>query len=142
MTTKKYVLYVIIPYIILILAAVLIGTSYRNTRAEGYEMGYEAGLAAAEEIYVDCDHDYIDDDSYNRGYADGVADVKYDVEEAYYYTFKNTEWSVYEAWNNIMIYHDGFDPYGHPLPTEEEYRQSIETLVYFCMYMDELNIAH
>ena len=132
MTQKKYTFYVIVSYILLLLAVVLLSKSYGNAKSESYERGYKAGMAAADSSY----------DDYEHGYADAMADVEYEIENAYQYASDNSQWSVYEAWNNILIYNDGVDPHGHPLPTDEEYRQSIETLVYFCMYMDDLGFSH
>lgn len=112
---------------------------------DDYEIGYDAGYSDARSKYED-DYSRGYDDGYSEGYCMGSSDLFHECEltdtvyKAYEYARDNTSWSVYEAWNNILIYHDGYDPYGYDLPTEAEYLQSIETLVYFCEYLDKLGI--
>lgn len=92
--------------------------------SDGYVNGYETGYDDGFEIGYDfCYEEYNDE-------------MKYELECAQSLAREETGWSVYEAWNNILIYNDGIDPYGNDLPTDEEYRQSIETLVVFCEYLD------
>lgn len=113
----------------------LLSCSYRGTYDDGYEDGYDEGYFDAMIKF----EDYYDR-GYGNGYNEGSDDREYDIrnslEAAEDYARDQTGWSVYEAWNSIMIYHDGYDPDGFPLPTKEEYRQCVETLVLFCEYLD------
>ena len=111
-----------------------------KTYEDGYEDGYVDGYLDAEfEMEYLADEEFHE--GYDIGYDDGHDDVYYVIEEAEDYARNQTGWSVYEAWNNISIYNDGVDPYGYTLPTEEEYLQSIETLVIFCEYLDNAGIV-
>ncbi len=124
--------------IIAILIFVLYPLSACDERT--YDKGFEDGYA---EGYFDSQSEHQDD--YSRGYDDGftegfwmgVDDHKsIIIEEAAEYARTKTGWSVYEAWNSIGIYHEGVDPDGFELPTEEEYRECVETLVLFCEYLE------
>lgn len=97
---------------------------------EGYDDGYSDG-------YIDSSSE---DDIYNSGYSDGYSyafsqftsiyeEVLCEAED---YAREKTGWSVYEAWNNMLMYWD--DPSSI---SKTEYEDSIETLVYFGMYLDE-----
>ena len=75
MTTKKYELYVIVLYIILILAAVLLGLSCSNAQAEGYALGYEEGyIEGLSELRTEYEDDYI------VGYRDGITRAQSAIE--------------------------------------------------------------
>ena len=120
-------------------AIFLMSCSYEGHYDDGYGDGYIDGYSDAEfDMQYVLEEELLDyyDAGYYDGYDDGYDEVYNAVEEATAYARSQTGWSVYEAWNNISIYNDGVNPYGHDLPTEEEYRQSIETLVIFCEYLD------
>ena len=110
-----------------------------GTYDDGFEDGYDEG-------YLDAKLEFEDD--YSHGYKDGCNEsycidsdaheynVQVVIEAAEDYAREHTGWSVYEAWNSIGIYHDGVDPDGFDLPTEEEYRQCVDTLVLYCEYLE------
>jgi hypothetical protein len=112
------------------------GYSYGQEEAyrEGYDAGYYDGYEEGRHTGLDI--------GYEEGLEDSekADDLASEIEAAYDYAREQTGWSVYEAWNNIGLYHDVYDSNGHPLPTYEEYMQSIETLVYFCEYMDGIDL--
>lgn len=135
-----------------ILGVIMILFTMSSCRKNGYyDRGYQEGYDAG---YIDGSTDTrlkMEDDSNigyaygnSEGYWEGYNDAKSEytqeiIEEAEDYARDQTGWSVYEAWNSICIYHAGVDPNGLSLPTEEEYRQCVETLVYFCEYLDRVN---
>ena len=97
----------------------------------GYEDGYDDGYEAGSERGYDTGYD----DGYSEGYDDSKTEFALNViEKAESYARDKADYSVYEAWNNIMIYRDR--PDGYDIPSEEEYRQCVDTLVYFCEYLD------
>ena len=106
----------------------------------GYQEGYDAGYieGSADTRLKMEDNSIIGyDNGHSDGYREGYNDAKSKfIEEAEDYARDKTGWSVYEAWNSICIYHDGIDPNGFDIPTEEEYRQCVETLVYFYEYLN------
>lgn len=123
---------------------------YDQGYEDGYTAGYEEGLSAGRmqsesHRYSDYSDQY--EDGYESGYDNGFFEGKhYGHEETmnriYYaseYARSKTGWPIYEAYNNIMIYHDGVDPDGFPLPTKKEYIECVETLVYFSEYLDNLD---
>ena len=128
--------------ILLFLLSVLFLTSCSSEKdfQNGYDSGYADGILDA----------HLEDEEYSKkiyreghsdGYWEGYEDSKIEfaqriIEEAEDYARERTGWSVYEAWNSISVYHDGFDSYGFDLPTDEEYRECVETLVLFCEYLD------
>lgn len=122
--------------------AALLGRSYSVKYEEGYEAGRESVLETVDEDAFSRGYEY----GYEEGYLDGSSDFRhecdlsYEIEKAYDHARDNSEWSVYEAWNNILLYYGASNPYGFDIPTEEEFRQSVETLVEFCMYMDEIDL--
>ena len=107
---------------------------YNDGYDEGYDDGYNDGYSDAEFEIGYLSEEFFD--GYEAGYDDGYAEVYDAIEDASYYARAQTGWSVYEAWCNISIYQEGVHPYGYELPTEEEYLQSIETLVLFCEHLD------
>ena len=120
------------------LALCILSCSYRGTYDDGYEDGYVDGYSDAEsEMQYNIEDEFSK--GYDRGCDDGYGEVYDAIEEAKEYARSQTGWSVYEAWNNIGIYNDGVHPFGYDLPTEEEYQQSIETLVLFCEYLDSVD---
>lgn len=121
----------------------LLSCSHRGTYDDGYEDGYNDGYSDAEfEMEYLMEEEFFDgydigfDDGYDIGFDDGYGEVYNAIEDASDYAREQTGWSVYEAWSNISIYKEGVHPYGYGLPTEEEYLQSIETLVLFCKHLD------
>lgn len=106
-----------------------------KTYEDGYNDGYNDGYS-----YAEYEMRYLAEEKFSDGYEigcdEGYDDVYGAILDAMDYAREQTGWSVYEAWNNIGIYNDGVDPFGYALPTEEEYQQSIETLVLFCEYLD------
>lgn len=137
-------------FLILLLVAVsLISCGGNGYYEQGYEDGYAEGFAAGHleaelELYdkrFEAGHDVAYDDGYYEGHDDGYDEARLIIDMASEHAREQTGWSVYEAWNNIAIYHDGVDPHGHELPTEEEYRQSVETLVLFCEYLDNAGLG-
>jgi hypothetical protein len=120
------------------LALCILSCSYRGTYDDGYEVGYVDGYSDAEaEMQYNIKGEFTK--GYDSGWDDGNEEVYNAIEDAKEYARSQTGWSVYEAWNNIRIYNDGVDPFGHDLPTEEEYQQSVETLVLFCEYLDSVD---
>jgi hypothetical protein len=132
----------------------LVSCGYRGNYEDGYSNGYFAGYSDAEaEMQYLLEEEFLAgydigcaesddyDDGYDDGYNDGHNEVYGAIADATDYARAQTGWSVYEAWNNISIYNDGIDPYGYPLPTEEEYLQSIETLVIFCEYLGNAGLG-
>ena len=128
-----------IKKVIATIAVLIVLCSLSACSVETYEDGYEDGYAdgyfdAESEMACIAEEEFYD--GYDFGYDDGHDDVLDIIERAEDHVRDQTGWSVYEAWSNISVYNDGVDPYGHPLPTREEYLQSIETLVLFCEYLD------
>lgn len=106
-----------------------------ETYDDGYEDGYSDGYSDAEfEMEYLMEEEFLD--GYDIGYDDGYGEVFNAIEDAADYARDQTGWSVYEAWSNISLYQEGVHPYGYDIPTEEEYLQSIETLVLFCEYLN------
>ena len=148
MKKKDLHAFIILIFVCLVLfsAAWLIGQSYREKYKEGYEAGRASVLETCGDRYDWEAYEDGVDSGYDIGYSDGLEDsekaddLAYDIEKAYDLAAEKTGMSVYEAWNNILLYHDGYDPLGYPLPTYEEYTQSIETLVCFCDYMDRIDL--
>ena len=140
-----------------ILLSSCIFTSCNSTKAyntgftDDYSVSYSKACIepthVAKDYYDGYDRGYTEgfDDGYNEGYDEGFHDGRDEVSdvivEATDYARDKTGWSVYEAWCNIAIYNDGIHPYGYELPTEEEYHQSIETLVVFCEYLDNAGLG-
>lgn len=127
---KKLLAFVAISTALCLLSACN-NKEYECAYNDGYNDGYscaefEIGYLAQEKF----------SDGYEIGFDDGYDNVCGTISDAMDYAREKTGWSVYEAWNNISIYNDGVHPFGYDLPTEEEYRQSIETLVIFCEYLD------
>lgn len=118
----------------------LLASCSSETYQDGYEAGYTDGYAEAHQKceYL-CEEEFFE--GYEMGYDDGGDDVRVAIDDALDYAREQTGWSVYEAWSNISIYNDGVHPYGYAIPTEEEYRQSIETLVIFCKYLDNAGLC-
>lgn len=112
-----------------------------GTYADGYDDGFEDGYSEGRwDALLEHEDDYIR--GYEEGYDEGYDDSKIEfalnlIEEAESYARNKTGYSVYEAWNDILIYQDR--PEGFEVPTEEEYIQCVETLVYFCAYLDDAN---
>jgi hypothetical protein len=137
--------------LILITAVFLMSCGSNGYYDQGYEDGYKNGLEDGYlEGYLQSEsegHGAQYESGYESGYDDGFFEGKhYGHEETmnriYYaseYARSKTGWSIYEAYNNIMIYHDGVDPDGFPLPTKKEYIECVETLVYFSEYLDNLD---
>ena len=129
---------------LLLVAVSLISCGSNGYYDQGYEDGYAEGLAdgrveAELELYdnrFEAGYDIGYDDGYYEGHDDGYDEARLIIDMASEHAREQTGWSVYEARNNIAIYHDGVDPHGHELPTEEEYRQSVETLVLFCEFIE------
>ena len=108
---------------------------------EGYDDGYSAGYIDSDVLNGDYDWDSdSEDDIYDSGYYDGYSyafsQFEAIFEEIFYeaegYAREKTGWSVYEAWNNILMYWD--DPSSL---SKSDYEDSVETLVYFSEYLDE-----
>ena len=134
---------------LLFVAVSLISCGSNGYYDQGYEDGYAEGLYDGHlekelELYDDrfeSGYDIGHEEGYYTGYDDGYEEARLVIEIAGDHARDQTGWSVYEAWNNIGIYHDGVDPDGYELPTEEEYRQSVETLVIFCEYLDNAGLG-
>lgn len=120
---------------------------YDQGYEDGYTAGYEEGLSAGRmqsesHRYSDYSDQYEDgyeagyDEGFDEGEEYGQDELLNEIRAAYEHASSKTGWYVYESWNDIMVYHDGVDPNGFELPTEEEYRRSVETLVHFCAYLD------
>ena len=129
-------------------AICLLSCNHKGTYEDGYADGYSDAESVMqyliEEEFLDgCDIGYSDgyDAGYDDGYDDGYNRVYDAIMDATDYARKQTGWSVYEAWNNISIYNDGVHPYGYALPTEEEYLQSVETIVIFCEYLENAGLG-
>lgn len=123
---------------VIAIAMVLCLLSACNSKT--YEDGYADGYADAEyEIGYLTEEKFFD--GYEIGYDEGYDEVYDAILDATDYARERTGWSVYEAWSNISIYQDGVHPYGYELPTEEEYLQSIETLVIFCEHLDNAGLG-
>lgn len=134
--------------LILITAVFLMSCGSNGYYDQGYEDGYKNGLEDGYlEGYLQSEsesHGAQYEDGYEAGYDDGFDEgeeygqdeLLNEIRAAYEHASSKTGWYVYESWNDIMIYHDGVDPDGFELPTEEEYRRSVETLVHFCAYLD------
>lgn len=122
--------------LIAVIASFAIVVSLSSCNHEGtYSGGYEDGYNDAEfEIGYLMEEEFLK--GYEAGYDDGYDEVYDAISKATDYAREQTGWSVYEAWCNISIYQEGVHPYGYELPTEEEYLQSIETLVLFCEHLD------
>ena len=99
---------------------------------QGFDDGFSAGIEyCEEERYADYE------DRYNDGYEDGYEwgrDSRTPywliLDEAYSYARDRSEWSVYEAAENVSLFLDG-----DPGVTEEEYEQSVLTLLHFYNYL-------
>lgn len=115
---------------------------------QGFDDGFSAGIEyCEEERYADYEDRY--NDGYKEGYEEGHKNG-YEwgrdsrtpywliLDEAYGYARDRSEWSVYEAAENVSLFLDG-----DPGVTEEEYEQSVLTLLYFydflssCKYLNE-----
>ena len=126
--------------IVLCFALCSLSACNAKTYEDGYNEGYNDGYSDAEfEVGYLAEEDFLD--GYDIGFDEGYAEAYSIIDDATSYARKQTGWSVYEAWNNIAIYNEGLDPYGYPLPTEEEYLQSIETLVLFCEYLENAGLG-
>lgn len=133
--------------VLLSFAICLLSCNYKGAYEDGYADGYSDGYLDTEsEMQYLMEEEFLDgyDIGYDDGFIEGYDYAKTDfalraIEDAEEYARNQTGWSVYEAWNNISIYQDGVHPYGYELPTEEEYNQSIDTLVYFCQYLDSVD---
>lgn len=134
-------------FLILIASVFLISCSSNGYYDQGYEDGYAEGLFDGR---LEAELEFYDNRSeaqYEAGYDEGFFDGKYygyeetlnEIYRASEYASSKTGWSIYEAYNNIMIYHDGVDPDGFPLPTKKEYIECVETLVYFSEYLDNMD---
>ena len=106
-----------------------------KTYDDGFEDGYSEGrLDAVLEFQDDYARGY--EDGYSEGYDDSKIEFALNlIEEAEDYAKDRTGYTLYEAWNDILIYNDR--PDGFDIPTEKEYRLCVETLVYFCAYLDD-----
>lgn len=111
----------------------LISCESVKTYDDGYADGYKEGYSDARIKF---------EDEYSLGLIDGSDDAEehmgYLLHKAYDYARDNTELSVYEAWNNIMAYHDLSCTDPDTIPSEEEYKESAKTLAYFCEYLERL----
>lgn len=135
---KKIIKKFIAVLTVSVLALCILSCSYRGTYDDGYEDGYVDGYSDAEsEMQYNIEDEFSK--GYDRGCDDAYGETYNAIEEAEEYARSQTGWSVYEAWNNIRIFNDGVDPFGYDLPTKEEYKQSVETLVLFCEYLDSVD---
>ena len=130
--------------IVFFIALCSLSACSKGTYEDGYEDGYNDGYSDAE-FEMEClfEEEFLDgyDIGYDDGYDEGCEEVHSAIDEAEHYARSKTGLSVYEAWNNISIYHDGVDPCGHPLPTKKEYLLSIETLVLFTEHLDNTGLV-
>lgn len=97
-----------------------------------WDSGYMAGYSDAESE-IGYDYGSWDDDSFSN-YGD---DFDYILEEAINFAETGSEWSFYEAWNNLGLYLDNDPEYKYFLSTDAEFRDCINVLVRFAMFMDE-----
>lgn len=125
--------------IIVFTGCLLLSCDSEMTYDDGFDAGYDQGYWDAS-IEFDGDYSRGYEDGYSEGYWIGSSDHGYNsheiLEAAYDYAREKTGWSVYEAWNSILIYHAGTDPDGFAIPTKEEYLQCVNTLVLFCEYLE------
>lgn len=121
---------------------------YNDGWNDGWSDGYAAGVEAAEfdhMLHEGEEYGKGYDDGYSAGYWDGSSDhhvestLPAEIESAYDRACDKTGLSVYEAWNNILVYNDGGE-YNGITVSYQEYLQSVETLVWFCSFMDNINI--
>lgn len=116
---------------ILFCCSFLLSCGSIGTYDDGYEDGYKAGYYAAQEKY---------EWDWENGFHDGMSMCREEMliylEHAYDYARDNSEWSVYEAWVNIMAYHHLSNCGRYENPTLEEYMESAKTLAYFCEYLE------
>ena len=113
----------------------LTSCGYNNTYENGYADGYNDGYSDAE-LNAQYTLDEAFSNGFDTGYDEGYDEVRDAIDKAADYAREQTGWSVYEAYCNISIYNDGVHPNGYALPTEEEYLESIDTLVYFCEHLE------
>ena len=109
----------------------------------GYASGRQAAIAQYDcsECYENYESGYYD--GYSIGYAEGKEDgwdgaeweVRNLLESAAGHARDMAGWSPEEAMWNIDIYRDGYDPDGFPIPTYQEYMDSLDTLYYFYQYL-------
>lgn len=139
---------IILIFICLVLfaGACLLGMSYRAKYKEGYEAG-RASVLETYDVRYDWDaYEDVFDSGYDIGYSDGMEDsekaddLAYDIETAYDLAREKTGMSVYEAWNNVLLYYGSPNPYEIDIPTDAEFRKSVETLAAFCDYMDRIDL--
>lgn len=104
--------------------------AYREGYDAGYYEGHEDGWIAGLDI------------GYEEGLEDSekADDLAYDIETAYDLAREKTGMSVYEAWNNVLLYYGSPNPYEIDIPTDAEFRKSVETLAAFCDYMDRIDL--
>lgn len=91
---------------------------------EGFDDGFSAGVEYCEEQHAEI---------YEEGYEMGrETRTPYWIilDEAYAYAEDRSEWSVYEAAQNISLFLDG-----EPGVTEEEYEESVVTLLHFYSFL-------
>lgn len=139
---------IILIFVCLVLfsAAWLIGRSYREKYKEGYEAGRASVLETCGDRYDWEAYEDGVDSGYDIGYSDGLEDsekandLAYDIEKAYDLAAEKTGMSVYEAWNNVLLYYGSPNPYEIDMPTDAEFRKSVETLATFCDYMDRIDL--
>lgn len=150
MRTKKPGLFSVISTVYVSLAILVAFYFIGKTYKAKYEEGYEAGRASVLETYDDrYDWDAYEDgvdSGYDIGYSDGLDDsekaddLAYDIETAYDLAREKTGMSVYEAWNNVLLYYGSHNPYEIDMPTDAEFRKSVETLAAFCDYMYRIDL--
>lgn len=111
-----------------------------NAVNEAYEQGYIDGSKDSEVLL----EDDAAEELYSYGYEDGYRDCSQSIpgilqdfyDEAEYYAASESDWSVYEAWNNVQMYLDNPE-----LIPEEDFLSSTKTLAIFSQYLDEYDFS-
>ena len=104
---------------------------------EGFDEGYTAGSIETSLEYEDKLSEW-----YDMGYYDGKRDVDIDyivqcvLDEAKHHANQVGEWSVLDAIDITAVYLDGYDPYGYPLPTKQEFEEAVEVLQSYAEFLE------
>ena len=93
----------------------------------GYDAGYEDG------------HWEGYDNGYDEGYYDGERDGEWLVDKAIFYAGEKGGWHPEEAWMIIEAYRNKEPLYGDSIPSEQDYEDAVNSLIFFFDYFYSKN---
>lgn len=134
----------VLPVILIFFVASCQSEQYDDGYWHGYDAGYEAAIEEMgydEASSDDFDAWYGEREAYDQGKIDGMQTVyrilKKEIFDVCSYSINDSPWSAYEASQIVGVVH-GFlvNPEGEPMPTQQEYKEAVETLFHFYMYFE------